>query len=136
MNTKDLAFAYKVRHALDESTQDIPASAAERLAKAREIALSHKKQSAAAPAVAPRAALAGAGMPSIQSQPLRAWLGRASFIVPLVVLVLGLIGIHQAEKRQQLMDAASIDAEVLTDELPLSAYLDHGFDAYLSKGSN
>lgn len=136
MNTKDLAFAYKLRHALDESVQDMPASTAERLAKARAVALSHKKQTAVAHAVAPRVALAGPAHSSDRSYPLRAWLSRASFVVPVVVLALGLIGIHQAEKRQQLMEAATIDAEVLADELPLSAYLDHGFDAYLAKGAN
>jgi hypothetical protein len=132
MNTKELAFAYKVRHALDESVQDIPASTSERLANARKLALAHKKESVVAQVAAPRAAVAGASS-SFSSQPVRAWLGRVSFVIPLVVLVVGLFGIHQAEKRQQLMEAASIDAEVLTDDLPLSAYLDHGFDAYLSK---
>jgi hypothetical protein len=131
MNTKELAFAYKVRHALDESVQDIPASTGERLATARKLALGRKKEAVVAH-VAPVAALAGTSSP-FSSHPVRAWLGRASFVVPLVVLVLGLIGIHQAEKRQQLLEAASIDAEVLTDDLPLSAYLDHGFDAYLSR---
>lgn len=136
MNTKELAFAYKVRHALDQRTQALPASINDRLATVRKLALSHKKRAIAALTVAPRAALAGAPLSSFSSHPLRAWLGRVSFVIPLIVLTLGLVGIHQAEKRQQLMDAASIDAAVLADELPLSAYLDHGFDAYLAKEAN
>jgi hypothetical protein len=137
MNTKELAFAYKVRHALDENVQDIPASTSERLLNARKLALSHKKQHVAAHTVVPRAALSGATSSSFFSEhPVGAWLGRVSSVIPLIVLVLGLVSLHQAEKRQQLMEAASIDAEVLTDELPLSAYLDHGFDAYLAKEAN
>jgi hypothetical protein len=30
-------------------------------------------------------------------------------------------------------DLAELDAAVLSDELPLSAYLDHGFNAYLTQ---
>jgi hypothetical protein len=136
MNTKELAFAYKVRHALDESAQHTPAAIDERLANARKLALSRKKQTVAVQAVAPRAAVAGAGSSFFSSHPVGPWLGRIGFVIPLIVLVLGLIGIHQAEKRQQLMEAASIDAAVLTDDLPLSAYLDHGFDAYLAREAN
>ncbi|HEX2603067.1 MAG TPA: DUF3619 family protein [Oxalicibacterium sp.] len=136
MNTKELAFAYKVRHALDENVQDIPASTSERLLNARKLALSRKKQHVAEHAVAPRAALSGTSSSFFSEHPVGAWLGRVSSVIPLIVLVLGLVSLHQAEKRQQLMEAASIDAEVLTDELPLSAYLDHGFDAYLAKEAN
>jgi hypothetical protein len=137
MNTKELAFAYKVRHALDESVQDIPVSTSERLANARKLALSRKKQNVTVQAVAPRVAMAGESPSSFFSaHPVGSWLGRVGSVIPLIVLVLGLVGLHQAEKRQQLIEAASIDAEVLTDELPLSAYLDHGFDAYLAKEAN
>jgi len=136
MNTKDLAFAYKVRHALDQNIQTMPASATGRLASARRIALSRKKRKALARAVLPRTAAAGHAPTPFSLHPVQAWLGRVGAILPLIALVFGLIGIHRAEKRQQVIETASIDAAVLTDELPLSAYLDHGFNVYLAKEAN
>lgn len=53
--------------------------------------------------------------------------------VPMLVLVAGLAGIYQYEQQQRIADLAEIDAAVLSDELPLSAYLDHGFNAYLTQ---
>jgi hypothetical protein len=43
-----------------------------------------------------------------------------------------LIGIVQYEKQLRINETADIDAAMLTDELPLSAYADHGFNAYLA----
>ena len=37
------------------------------------------------------------------------------------------------EQQERIADLAEIDAAVLSDELPLDAYLDHGFNAYLSQ---
>lgn len=41
---QDLDFAYKVRHALNESAENIPAPALDRLANARKIAMSRKSK--------------------------------------------------------------------------------------------
>lgn len=133
MKTKELDLAYKLRHALDESANGVSANTAERLASARKIALSHKKQGAEARVFVAQPALASYGQ-APSSPKLWAWLGRMGLAVPLAALVFGLIGIYQFEQHQQIMDSASIDAEVLTDDLPISAYLDHGFDAFLAKG--
>lgn len=135
MKTKDLTFAYKVRHALDQNVDNLPASATERLATARNLALSRKKQESRVQVAAPQFAMAGQTS-SFSFPGPSAWLKRVGFVIPLAALVFGLMGIHQYEQHQQILEAASIDAEVLTDELPLSAYLDHGFDAYLDKGDN
>jgi hypothetical protein len=53
--------------------------------------------------------------------------------LPLLVLVAGLIGIYQYEQQEHIAEIAELDAAVLSDELPLSAYLDHGFNAYLNQ---
>jgi len=135
MKTKDLAYAYKVRHALDQHVVNLPASTTERLANARKVAMTHKKSDSGVRAIAPQLATAGGYSYSSHAHPAWGWLGRMGFVVPLAALVFGLMGIHQYEQHQQVLEAASIDAEVLTDELPLSAYLDHGFDAYLDKGA-
>ena len=136
MKTKELDLAYKLRHALDESSNDLPQNICERLASARNIALSHKKAESTATVLAPRAALAGAAhrAPSIHNR--FAWITRMGVAVPLAALVFGLMGIYQFEQRQQIIEAAAIDAEVLTDDLPISAYLDNGFNAFLAKGED
>ena len=61
------------------------------------------------------------------------WLGRLGLAIPLVVLVVGLVGIIQYEQQQRINETADLDAAMLTDDLPLTAYADHGFNAYLEK---
>lgn len=129
-STKDLNFAYKVRHALNENLDNLPASTTERLASARKQALSRKKkESALRIFVMPRVIAGEVGR--LFSHPL-SWLARMGLAVPLVVLAVGLTSIYQFEQQRLISDIAETDAEVLADELPLSAYLDHGFHAYLA----
>jgi hypothetical protein len=131
MNAKQLNFAYKVRHALNENLDNLPASATEALASARNAALSSKKKEM------PRRRFAlyhrysdAVGGYSTKSFSVMARLG---FAVPLIVLVTGLAAIFHIEQQQRISDLAELDALVLSDELPLSAYIDHGFNAYLAK---
>ena len=130
MNTDDINLAYKLRHALNENLDALPASTTERLAAARALALSRKKPDAA-----------GAATPAKKDW-RRSWfdvdtlfsgagLGRIAVAVPMLALVIGLGGVYQYEQQQQIAELAELDAAVLADELPLTAYLDHGFNAYL-----
>lgn len=129
-STKELNFAYKVRHALNENLDNLPASTAERLASARKQALSRKKkESALRIFVMPQVAAGQVGR--LFSHPL-SWLARMGLAIPLIVLAVGLTSIYQFEQQRLISDIAETDAEVLADELPLSAYLDHGFHAYLA----
>lgn len=133
MNTRELDFAYKVRHALNESAESLPASTAQRLASARETALSRKKKDSRLHALAevPRQVLAGQTGDFLGKQ--LSWLARIGLAVPLVVVAIGLTSMYQYEQQRRIRETAEIDAAVLADELPLSAYLDHGFNAYLAK---
>lgn len=133
MNQKELNFAYKVRHALNDATETLPASTAERLSFARKIALSRKKKDSPLLAFAPQRLFAGqAG--SFFKSPL-SWLARMGLALPLIVVAVGLTGIYQFEQQRRINETAEIDAAVLSDDLPLSAYVDHGFNAYLAKRS-
>jgi hypothetical protein len=131
MNTEEINFAYKVRHALNENLDILPASTANRLASARKIALSRKKNDAPLHMLASQRALAGQ-IGNFFNEPL-SWIGRMGLAIPVIVVVIGLIGIYQAEQQQRISEIADIDVAVLADELPLTAYLDHGFNAYLAK---
>jgi len=134
MNTDDLNFAYKVRHALNDKLDELPASTTDRLAQARKMALARKKAHVEVPLsvrVAKTELAAGGGISGFFSQ--FSWLGRVSMVVPALALVIGMVGIYQYEQQERIADLAEIDAAVLSDELPLNAYLDHGFNAYLSQ---
>ncbi|MET3129941.1 hypothetical protein AAKU55_000182 [Oxalobacteraceae bacterium GrIS 1.11] len=128
MNTDDLNFAYKVRHALNEKLEHLPPSTAGRLASARQMAITRKK--AHAPVAIAHSVAAG-NVGRFFHQPF-SWLTRMSVAIPLLVLAAGLVGIYQFEEQQRIAELAELDAAVLADELPLSAYLDHGFNAYLT----
>lgn len=126
----DIDFAYKVRRAMTESTENIPEPTLERLAKARELALSRQKQGNPVAALAFGGVLAGSNGTSFSQ---KSWIKRLAFSLPLIVLAVGLYGIFEYEQQQQINDLAEIDAAVLVDELPPDAYVDNGFNAYLNK---
>lgn len=128
MNTEDINFAYRVRHALNEKLDDLPASTTDRLAAARQAAMSRKKAHVEVRVTS--LATATAGGSGFMADPL-GWLSRFSVALPLVLLVGGMVGVYQYEQQQSIAELAELDAAVLSDELPLSAYLDHGFNAYL-----
>ena len=63
--------------------------------------------------------------------------GNASLVprmlLPMAVLILGLIAINHWRDSQVAAEIEEIDAAVLTGDLPLDAYLDKGFDAWLKR---
>ncbi|MBQ5942780.1 DUF3619 family protein [Massilia sp. AB1] len=124
MNTDDINLAYKIRHALNEQLDALPASTTDRLAQARARAMARKKADAPQPAV--RHGWSGFSY-LLSGQAL----SRVAVAVPLLALVIGMGGIYQHEQQERLAELADIDAAVLADELPLTAYLDTGFPAYL-----
>jgi len=130
MNTDDINLAYKIRHALNENLDALPVSTTDRLAAARARALSRKKPDAAGVGTHP--ARPGKrplfDFNALFTGPALACLGVAA---PMLALVIGMGGVYQHEQQQRLAAMAEIDAAVLADELPLTAYLDHGFNAYV-----
>jgi len=129
MNTDDINLAYKIRHALNENLDQLPAATTDRLAAARALALSRKK------ADAPVRSLVQEKRPLFDVRSLLAsqWITRAAVAAPLLAMVFGLAGVYQVEREQRVAELADLDAAVLSDELPLTAYTDHGFNAYLAE---
>ena len=123
MNTDDINFAHKVRHALDANLESLPASTTERLAAARALAMARKK------ADAPARTRGGLGR--FASLFTFAGVGYARVALPLLLVVAGVASVYQYQEQQRITEMAELDAAVLSDELPLTAYLDHGFNAYL-----
>lgn len=56
------------------------------------------------------------------------------YLVPVAALVLGLIGVVYVNTTGGISnDIADIDAGLLTDELPINAFLDQGLDSWLKR---
>ena len=132
MNMEEINFAYKIRHALNQNLEHLPASTTGRLAAARQAALARKKAHAPIRVLASAPATAQGMTDGFFANPF-SWLSRLSVALPVVVVMASLVGMYQAEKQHRITELAEIDAMVLSDELPLNAYLDHGFNAYLAK---
>jgi hypothetical protein len=134
LENKELEFVRELRRALDESAASLPASATDRLAAARRAALARKKAEPVlvrVPSFAPAGMPAGA--PGSHAPRRRSPLARLVLAWPLAALVAGLFAIAYFEDQQHTAELADIDAAMLSDDLPLTAYLDHGFNAYLSR---
>ena len=56
-------------------------------------------------------------------------------VLPVALMVVGVIGIYTSQQAQQAADVEQLDAQLLTDDLPIDAYLDRGFEAWLKKVS-
>jgi Protein of unknown function (DUF3619) len=131
MNNKEMAFAYKIRNALDESLERIPSPTLRELEKMRQHAVAMRKQSSDLALFSFAPALAGYVRHLAHDQ--FAWFSRVSVAIPLIVVAAGLIGMYQIEQQERISDIAEIDALVLADELPLSAYVDNGFNVFLTQ---
>jgi Protein of unknown function (DUF3619) len=121
-------FARSLIQRLDASAQTTAPDIAERLRFARERALGAQKvtQAYTAWSLAPQAsssfALGGGNFNLFN---------KLGLLVPLVALVVGLIAITQLQNDYRAKEIADVDAAILTDDLPPSAYADQGFGQFL-----
>jgi hypothetical protein len=123
----EVRFARQVGTHLMNACDVLPSDIGERLRVAREQALLHARQRRLA-AGAHVVANAG-GSATLGS--LASWGLRVASVMPLLVLVLGLVLIHQVLERAQIDAAAEVDAALLADDLPPAAYRDAGFVEFL-----
>jgi len=56
-------------------------------------------------------------------------------LLPLMLLAVGAFAINTWQQAQLAHEIEEIDAAVLTSDLPIDAYLDKGFDAWLKRSS-
>lgn len=118
--------------ALDERLEQLPASTQERLVLARTAALTSRLPRARATAPLRLAAPASnrKGFPSFSFDSF--WHSGLTAAFPLLIAAAGIVFVYQLEHQQYLQEVAKLDVMMLTDDLPLSAYADRGFNAYLS----
>ncbi len=117
------ALAQKICLRLDRTTEQLSPRIAERLAAARATALAAAKPT-------PRPAPSRADSPLTSDRPPLWWRVSATAI-PALLLVLGVFLVDAVQQEQSVEEIAAIDSALLTDELPLVAYADHGFGVYI-----
>jgi hypothetical protein len=121
---EDLQFAHKIRHVLYQGTDTLDAKIAARLHQARTAALGHQRQ--------PVALLSFAGIGHATADFFR------SSVAPTVLafaLVIGAAGALYVNDMMQDDETEEIDSALLSDELPINAYLDDGFQAWVDSSS-
>ena len=119
----------RISRLLDESARELPPASRERLAAARRKALArHEELRVTSRNWVP--ALAGAFSRLTEQSVLG-----VRYLVPLAALVLGLMGVVYVHTGTVSTDIADIDVGLLTDELPINAYLDQDFESWLKRSS-
>ena len=122
-------FGSRVAQRLDAGAGDLPHDITERLRASRVQALSKRKfQPSAQVAVSGGQATLGFG-----EEVFGLW-SRIASALPLIVLAVGLITINVVQNERRAKEVAEVDAALLTDDLPPSAYADPGFVQFLRTG--
>jgi hypothetical protein len=123
MNEQD-ELGRRIAALLDDSADAVGPAQRERLRAARKLALDrHYEQRERA--LVPRLVT---GIGSLTERPVFG----IQYLIPMAALVLGLAGVAYMHYTP-MPDIADIDAGLLTDDLPINAYLDQGFDSWLKR---
>lgn len=135
LHTVESRLAARLASALSAHTETVPVDVATRLRFAREQALQRAREvRLAAPAASAVVGISTSGAMLLAG--FAPWWQRAASVLPLLALVLGLMAIDQWAAREQVLAAADIDAQLLSDDLPPAAYSDPGFAEYLRSAPN
>ena len=128
MNQPEHELAKKIVQHLDYSVDQLEPRARPRLFAARQSALSHYREQPVAVA-----GLAWAGQVAARITDHRYASTRQ--LAAISLLVVALAGIAYWQSNGVTNEATDIDTGLLTDELPINAYLDKGFDSWLKRSS-
>lgn len=119
----------RIASQLDSAAMQLPHDISERLRAARMRALAHRSRSET---VSPPVVLVQGGS-GVLGGGWGFW-GKAASVLPLLALTAGLLGIGTLQEQVRLHEIAEVDAELLTGDLPTTAYTDPGFAQYLKLG--
>jgi len=116
----ELEFAYRVRRALDQGTDNLDVKTAARLQKSRQAALDRVK--------VPVGGLSLAGIGGFSTGHISR---QARGLLAAMALMIGAVGTYYWNSAEQAAERAEIDSALLADEVPFTAYLDQGFVEWL-----
>lgn len=128
MNQPENELARRIVEHLDASVDQLDPATRERLLEARERALGRYREQ---PAPVPGLAWAGPAIARVSGHRFYS----VRNLVAVTALVLGLTGLAIWNSLGPANELADIDAGLLTEELPINAYLDKGFDSWLKRAS-
>lgn len=126
-------FGHLVAARLAAGTAELPYDVTERLRAARVQALGLRKKAASLTAASTVNASGAGATLTFGDGELGLW-GRIGSALPLIALVAGLFLIHTIQNDRRASEVAEVDAALLTDDLPPSAYADPGFVQFLKSG--
>jgi len=132
MSSQEQEFAARLKGHLDRSAGDLRPGLAYRLQAARAEALARLSDAAQ---TAPIGGLVGAhGLAGVRmpGRPQRSLLGQARFWVGVLAIAATALGYHQWTIWTAAQEKGDLDAEILSSDLPIDAYLDRGFQNWLS----
>jgi len=132
MSAQDNEFAKKLKPYLDSSTADLKAGTAYKLQLARQAALARLAPPERAPAVRMSHALAGAGGDAGASPTGPSSRSYLRLGVGILLIALAAFGYQQWQAYEQMTELEETDAAILSSDLPIDAYLDRGFQNWLT----
>ena len=124
MTANDKEIAGRIKTYLDAGTKELKSGTVYRLQQARAAALARVQD----PKRAPEMALAGAGGTLGGTRPFYA---QVRFWIGVALIAAAGFGWQQWQVYQAINEAEEIDAQLLSSDLPIDAYLDRGFQAWL-----
>ena len=131
MMQKEDRFGWQVRQWLNRSAMEVTPSVQNRLELARKQALSRQRKAAKQVTIV-EPVMASDRKSSLHS-PFNGWFSGMGAAMPALAVAFGLFFLSDAQMNGEASRLAEIDSLVLGDELPISAYLDEGFSAYLKQ---
>ena len=123
----ELQFASRIRQILNQGLH-VNATTAQKLRAARELALSRQR-----PEPTPVLAWADNAFGNGDGWTGRGWETWARVLLPALALVIAAFGIYRWQENQRLAEVVEIDTQLLSDDLPIDAYLDRGFQNWLKR---
>lgn len=133
VETLEARFGLRVATHLNDATRELPYAMSERLKAARELALERARLARRTQAVGAVQPLSSgvAGAMLLGRPPNGHWWLKMASAVPVLALVAGFILIDHLHTKAQIKAAAEIDAALLADDVPPTAYGDPGFVEFL-----
>ena len=124
-------FALRVASHLTERSADLGPEWGERLRVAREQALERARQRRRATVASDLPVATSRGGSAVLGRGGASWWVRLATVLPALALAAGLFTIQRLQDNAQISTAAEVDAALLADDLPPSAYRDVGFVEFL-----
>jgi hypothetical protein len=137
MSSREQEFAARLKGHLDRSAEELRPGLAYRLQAARTEALARLEGSTSTLPIGGLAGahgIAGGGGASFRAptRPHRSVFGHTRLWIGILVIVAAAFGYAQWSVWTSAKETGDLDAELLSSELPIDAYLDRGFQNWLS----